>query len=218
MKGLLIILSTCLSFSALNSCNSANTVLAQDIKKEKTMLVAKDLSTAILGGGCFWCTEAMYQSLEGVHEVESGYAGGEVKNPTYKAVCSGTTGHAEVVKISYDPAVITYAEIIEAFWAAHDPTTLNRQGNDVGTQYRSIILYQNEEEKIIAEASIKAAEEANLYDGPFTTELSPLEIFYPAEAYHQEYFDNNPYQPYCVAVTKPKLEKFRKILKDKLKK
>jgi peptide-methionine (S)-S-oxide reductase len=172
---------------------------------------------ATLGGGCFWCTEAMYKMLKGVVKVESGYAGGELKNPTYKEISGGLTGHAEVVQVTFDPDVISYEDIIEAFWRAHDPTTLNRQGNDIGTQYRSIILYENESQKIIAQASLAAAEEAGLYSGIFTTEFSPLTEFYPAETYHQNYYANNPNQPYCTIVTKPKVDKFRRLLKDKLK-
>ena len=177
----------------------------------------KRYEKATIGGGCFWCTEAMYKLLDGVIMVESGYAGGKIKNPTYREVCSGLTGHAEVVQVTFDPEVISYEEIIEAFWRAHDPTTLNRQGNDIGTQYRSIILYENEEQRTIALASLAAAEESDLYDGTFTTEISPLQEFYSAEKYHQDYYANNPNQPYCSIVTKPKVEKFRKLLKEKLK-
>jgi peptide-methionine (S)-S-oxide reductase len=171
------------------------------------------LESAIIGGGCFWCVEAQYKMLKGVKAVASGYAGGHVKNPTYKAVCEGTTGHAEVIKVDFDPAVVSFRDIIDLFWVAHDPTTLNRQGNDVGTQYRSIILYTSPEQKAAAEASLAEAKE--LYDDPIVTEITPLEVFYPAEDYHQDYFANNPFQGYCRAVVAPKVAKFREKLLEK---
>jgi peptide-methionine (S)-S-oxide reductase len=170
--------------------------------------------TAVVGGGCFWCTEAVYQEVPGIESVVSGYAGGATKNPTYESVCSGGTGHAEVIQITYDPARISYRKIIDLFWMAHDPTTLNRQGNDVGTQYRSIILYGTPEEKEIAEKSMAEAQ-AHFKD-PIVTEIKPLEVFHPAEKYHQDFYANNPTQPYAAAVIPPKLEKFRKA-QDKLK-
>jgi len=169
----------------------------------------ENAQTAVLGGGCFWCLEALYYTVKGVHQVESGFAGGEVANPSYKAVVTGKTGHAEVVKITYDPAEVTYAELLEFFWLAHDPTTLNRQGNDVGTQYRSIILPANEAEEKVARESI-AAHQSKFKD-PIVTEVEQLEVFYPAEDYHQDYFANNPNQPYCAHVIAPKLQK---VLKD----
>ncbi len=171
------------------------------------------LESAIVGGGCFWCVEAQYKMLKGVKKVVSGYAGGHVKDPTYKQVCEGATGHAEVVRIDYDPAVITYRDVIDLFWDAHDPTTLNRQGNDHGTQYRSIILHTSDEQKKIAEES-KAHAQTIIKD-PIVTEIVPLEIFYPAEDYHQDYFANNPYQGYCQAVVRPKVSKFKEKLKEK---
>jgi peptide-methionine (S)-S-oxide reductase len=177
--------------------------------------MATQLEKATLGGGCFWCVEAIYLDVEGVHEVVSGYAGGHVPNPTYKAICTGKTGHAEVIQVSFDPAVITYEDILHIFWRVHDPTTLNRQGNDVGPQYRSIILYHNDEQRRIAENS--KAEAADLYPNPIVTEIVPLETFYRAEDYHQNYFNENPYQPYCMMVVNPKVQKFRKSFKDKLK-
>lgn len=170
--------------------------------------------TAVVGGGCFWCTEAVYQEVPGIESVVSGYAGGTTKNPSYEQVCSGDTGHAEVIQINYDPAKISYRKIIDLFWDAHDPTTLNRQGNDVGTQYRSIILYGSPEEKQIAEQSMAAAQAH--FKAPIVTEIKPLEVFYPAEKYHQDFYANNPNQPYAAAVIPPKLEKFRKA-QDKLK-
>lgn len=175
--------------------------------------MAKQLAT--FGGGCFWCTEAVFQQLQGVEKVVSGYAGGRVENPTYRQVCNGTTGHAEVIQVTYDPAEISYRELLDVFLQTHDPTTLNRQGADVGTQYRSIILYQNEEEKATAEQAI--AESADLFDNPIVTEVAPLDRFYAAEDYHQDYFNSNPYQPYCQVVINPKLGKFRKRFGERLK-
>ena len=163
---------------------------------------------AILGGGCFWCVEAVFERFEGVKSAVSGYAGGTVPNPTYKQVCNGDTGHAEVVQVEFDPAKITYAQILEIFWAAHDPTTLNRQGADTGTQYRSTIMYRGEAQKKIAEESKKKAQEH--FKSPIVTEIVPAGIFYKAEDYHQDYFKNNPNQPYCSAVIGPKLRSLEK--------
>lgn len=174
---------------------------------------AAKLESAIIGGGCFWCVEAQYKMLKGVKKVVSGYAGGHVKNPTYKQICQGDTGHAEVIRVDYDPAEITFRDVIDLFWDAHDPTTLNRQGNDVGPQYRSIILFTSEEQKKISEESKVNAEK--IIGKPIVTEIVPLEIFYPAEDYHQDYFTNNPYQGYCQAVVRPKVSKFKEKLKEK---
>lgn len=169
-------------------------------------------NTAYFGGGCFWCVEAVFQRIKGVTKVESGYAGGTVANPTYKQVTSGTTGHAEVAAISYDPAVISYKELLYVFLRTHNPTTLNRQGNDVGTQYRSIVLYQTEAEKAAAEAAIQEAEAAKAWDDPIVTELTRLKAYYPAEDYHQNYYnDNRDKNPYCTFVIDPKI---RKLYKD----
>jgi peptide-methionine (S)-S-oxide reductase len=168
---------------------------------------------ATLGGGCFWCLEALYETFDGVKAVTSGYAGGQKPNPTYKQVCGGDTGHAEVVQIEYDPAKLTYEQILEIFWDIHDPTTLNRQGPDSGTQYRSIILYHNDAQKQAAEKSKAAA--AKKYKEPITTEVLPLKTFYPAEDYHQDYFRKNPNQPYCAYVISPKLQKLQKSKKQK---
>jgi peptide-methionine (S)-S-oxide reductase len=165
----------------------------------------KNTDFIILGGGCFWCVEALYETLDGVIAVESGYAGGSVPNPTYREVCSGTTGHAEVIKVTFDPETIDLESLLGFFWQAHDPTTLNRQGADVGTQYRSIILYRNEEQKRAAEASMKAAQPQ--FSDPIVTEISGLETFYPAEDYHQDYYRNNKNAPYCRFVIAPKLKK-----------
>ena len=171
--------------------------------------------TAIIGGGCFWCVEAQYKMLKGVKKAISGYAGGAVDNPTYKQVCEGDTGHAEVVQIEFDPAIIGYKDIIDLFWLAHDPTTLNQQGNDIGTQYRSTIMYLNEEQKKIAEASMSEAQKEQT--GKIVTEIVPLKKFYSAEDYHQEYFANNPTAGYCRVVVGPKVAKFRHKLEEKQK-
>ncbi|WP_368670057.1 peptide-methionine (S)-S-oxide reductase MsrA [Chitinophaga sp. GbtcB8] len=172
---------------------------------------------ATFGGGCFWCTEAQFQYLDGVVKVESGYAGGTVANPTYEEVCTGTTGHAEVIQVTYDPSKVSYEELLQAFWQSHDPTQLNRQGNDVGTQYRSVIFYHNEDQHKKAEYYKQKLQESGAYDKPVVTEIAPLTNFYAAEDYHQNYYNQNGSQPYCTYVIKPKLEKFRKAFKDKLK-
>ena len=175
----------------------------------------KELAT--LAGGCFWCLEAVFKDLRGVEQVVSGYAGGDVENPTYRAVCEGTTGHAEVVQITFDPRVAAYRELLEVFFTIHDPTTLNRQGGDVGTQYRSAIFYHTPEQRETAEAVIAELTAARVWDAPIVTEVVPLTKFYPAESYHQNYFENNPAQPYCRAVVAPKVSKFRKLFLEKLK-
>jgi peptide-methionine (S)-S-oxide reductase len=167
---------------------------------------------ATLGGGCFWCTEAIFQMLPGVKSVASGYAGGTKENPTYKEVCTGATGHAEVIQIEYDPNVVSYEKVLETFWEAHDPTTLNRQGADSGTQYRSIILYSSETQKVAAEKS--KAEAQKHFSKPIVTEIVPLTKFYKSEDYHQDYYRSNPNQPYCRVVIRPKVEKFEKKLKE----
>jgi peptide-methionine (S)-S-oxide reductase len=169
---------------------------------------ASQRQLATFGGGCFWCLEALFERFEGVRSITSGYAGGRVADPTYKAVCSGTTGHAEVIQIEFDPSRITFAQLLDIFWEAHDPTTPNRQGADVGTQYRSIILYHDDAQRRAAEASREAA--AARFKEPIVTELVPLTRFYPAEEYHQDYFRKNPNAPYCIAVISPKLKKLEK--------
>src|SRR5215213_8865998 len=171
---------------------------------------------ATLGGGCFWCLEAVYDELRGVEKVESGYSGGTVPDPTYRQVCTGSTGHAEVVQVTFDPSVVAYREILDVFFATHDPTTLNRQGADVGTQYRSAIFYHSPEQQHVAEERIAELNAAGIWDRPIVTEVVPLPTFYPAEDYHQGYFRNNPGQPYCQAVVNPKVAKFRKRFADKL--
>ena len=174
------------------------------------------MDTATFGAGCFWCVEAVFQELKGVKSVKSGYAGGTVKNPSYKEVCTGKTGHAEVAQIVYDPSVITYDELLEVFWKTHDPTTLNRQGNDIGTQYRSSVFYHNAAQKEKAEYYLKKLDESGALNDPIITTIEELTDFYPAEDYHQNYYDNNSSQPYCTFVIQPKLEKFRAAFADKL--
>lgn len=176
-----------------------------------------DLELATLGGGCFWCIEPVFDELEGVEDVVSGYSGGDRRNPTYEQVCSGATGHAEVVQIRFDPARISYRELLQVFFTVHDPTQLNRQGNDVGTQYRSVIFYHSPEQQRTAEAVIEELTAARLWPRPIVTELSPFKAFYPAEDYHQEYFRHNPQQPYCQIVVAPKVAKFRQQFADRLK-
>lgn len=179
--------------------------------------VQTGLTTATFGNGCFWCTEAIFQQLNGVEKVVSGYMGGKVKNPTYKEVCSGLTGHAEVIQISYDPAKITFDELLEVFWKTHDPTTLNRQGADVGTQYRSVVFYHNEEQRALAIDYRKKLDESGAFDNPIVTEVTEASVFYPAEDYHQNYYNLNGEAPYCSYVIQPKIEKFKKVFKSKLK-
>ncbi|MCK3683329.1 peptide-methionine (S)-S-oxide reductase MsrA [Maribellus sp. YY47] len=183
-----------------------------------TTAMAKEVEKATLGGGCFWCTEAVYLELEGVVDVKPGYSGGHVKNPSYKEVCTGTTGHAEAVQITFDPEVVSYSQILEVFFATHDPTTLNRQGNDVGTQYRSAIFYHNEQQRETAEKVIRELEEEKVYDRPIVTEITAFDKFYVAEDYHQNYYARNKSQGYCQFIIAPKLDKFRKVFKDQLKK
>ena len=200
------------------SCNLStgkkieNKDLAQNIETMKV------LELATFGNGCFWCTEAIFEQLKGVSKVESGYAGGKVKNPTYKEVCTGNTGHAEVIQLTYDPKVINYREILDVFFNTHDPTTLNRQGADVGTQYRSVIFYHNDSQKEEAENMIAALEKEKVFDSKIVTEVTAINNYYVAESYHQDYYNNNKNQGYCRMVINPKLEKFTKKYKSKLKK
>ncbi|RIK72595.1 MAG: peptide-methionine (S)-S-oxide reductase [Planctomycetota bacterium] len=172
---------------------------------------------ATFGSGCFWCTEAVFQQLKGVEKVVSGYAGGKLPNPTYEDICSGLTGHAEVIQLTFDPAVVSYADLLEAFWHSHDPTTLNRQGNDIGTQYRSVVFYHNDAQRREAEHYKQKLDESGAFDAPIVTEISPAASFYPAEQYHQNFYNDNPRYGYCVAIIGPKLEKFRAAFKEKLK-
>jgi len=194
----------------------------QKQRKETTMNNEKtnpaNLDTATFGAGCFWCVEAQFQMLDGVVKVESGYSGGHVKNPSYKEVCNGTTGHAEVIQVTYDNTKLSYDDMLQAFWQSHDPTQLNRQGNDVGTQYRSVIFYHNPEQQRIAEQYKRKLNDEKVYDNPVVTEISPYTVFYKAEDYHQNYYNQNGDQPYCSYVIQPKVEKFRKVFDKKLKK
>jgi peptide-methionine (S)-S-oxide reductase len=178
--------------------------------------MAEQLETATFGGGCFWCTEAVYQELRGVKSVTSGYSGGTVSKPTYEQVCSKRTGHAEVVQIVFDPREVKYADVLEVFFRTHDPTTIDRQGNDVGPQYRSVIFYHNEQQRRTAEQVKAALDASGAFSAPIVTTIEPMTEFYPAEAYHQNYFASNPRQPYCSFVIAPKVEKFRAAFADKL--
>jgi len=172
---------------------------------------------ATVGGGCFWCTEAIFKRLAGVEKVVSGYSGGSLENPTYEQVCTGNTGHAESIQITYDPARVSYVDLLEVFWRTHDPTTKNRQGNDVGPQYRSVIFYHDEEQQRLAESYKMKLDAEGIWNRPIVTEIEPFTKFWPAEAYHQDYYDNNPTKSYCNVVITPKIEKFKKIFKDRLK-
>ncbi len=178
----------------------------------------KNIETSTLGAGCFWCVEAVFDDLQGVESVESGYSGGHTENPTYREVCSETTGHAEVVNVNFNPNEISFKEILQIFFTVHDPTTLNRQGNDIGSSYRSAIFYHDENQKQIAEEVVKEVGAEGIYDNPIVTEVTAFDKFYMAEDYHQEYFDNNPNQPYCAAVVAPKVAKFRQKFVGRLKK
>jgi methionine-S-sulfoxide reductase len=180
-------------------------------------VMEQNLELATFGGGCFWCVEAIFERVDGVHSVVSGYSGGSVSNPTYREVTTGNTGHAEVVQIKYDPGIVTYSQLLEIFFRTHDPTTLNRQGADVGTQYRSIVLYHNESQKQEAEQIIGELDKEGIWDQPIVTVVEPFAAFYSAEAYHQEYYENNPNQGYCRVVIQPKVEKFEKVFRDRLK-
>jgi len=186
-------------------------------KKETKMREENNKELATFGSGCFWCTEAIFEQLNGVGSVVSGYSGGKKENPTYKEVCGGETGHAEVTQISFDPTIISFTELLEVFWKTHDPTTLNRQGADIGTQYRSVIFYHNEEQKKLAEEYKGKLTEAEIFNNPIVTEITKFEKFYAAEDYHQDYYEQNKQQQYCSLVITPKVEKFKKVFGDKLK-
>lgn len=189
-----------------------------NVTMENQHNITGNTDTAVFGTGCFWCSQAVFQSLAGVKEVTCGYSGGTTVNPDYEAVCTGETGHAEVVQIVFDPDSIRFEDLLDVFWLTHDPTTLNRQGGDIGTQYRSVIFYNSPAQKAAAESSLKSLEAEGIFENPVVTEISPLINFYPAEAYHQDYFRKHPDQGYCQAVIRPKMEKFRKTFKEKLKK
>lgn len=202
-------------FFYLISCNTSEVESKELIK---TNTIQQTMDTITFGAGCFWCVEAIFSDLNGVEKVVSGYAGGSVKNPSYKEVCTGNTGHAEVCQVLYNPEIITYQELLEVFWQVHDPTTLNRQGGDVGTQYRSAIFYHNEEQRKVAEEFKTTLNQEKVYPDPIVTEITAFTNFYPAEDYHQDYFELNGENPYCKSVVRPKVEKFRKVFNDKLKK
>jgi peptide-methionine (S)-S-oxide reductase len=208
------------SFSMLAAFAAFGVLSAMSAAAEDAPLPEKSgpkKALATFGGGCFWCTEAVYDLTEGVHAAVSGYAGGATVNPTYEAVCTGQTGHAEVVQVEYDPSVISYEKLLEIFFRTHDPTTLNQQGADVGTQYRSVIYYHDDEQKQIAERVKTALKASGAFSKPIVTEISPIETFYPAEEYHQEYFAKNPNQGYCRMVVGPKVAKYRKAFADLVK-
>jgi peptide-methionine (S)-S-oxide reductase len=215
MKKIAFLLSILIPF--LGGCQNKTTSNKVQEKKNPMTATSVTLDTATFGGGCFWCTEAMFAELKGVQSAVSGYSGGNVKNPTYKEVCSGTTGHAEVIQVIYDPSIITFAQLMQVFFLTHDPTTLNRQGNDIGTQYRSVIFYRNENEKKIAQETIAEVATSGVYSDRIVTTLEPFEVFYKAEDYHQDYFSQNQNQPYCSLVINPKLMKFRKTFESLLK-
>ncbi len=179
--------------------------------------MSNERDVATLGGGCFWCLEAVFEQLLGVEKVESGYSGGWVSNPSYQQVCTGTTGHAEVIQVTYDPHVISFGELLEVFFTIHDPTTLNRQGSDVGPQYRSVVFHHGEQQKVIAEQVIQEIEAMGIWNNPIVTEVTAFQAFYKAEDYHQEYFRNNTYQPYCQVIIAPKVAKFRTKYLDRIK-
>jgi peptide-methionine (S)-S-oxide reductase len=212
-----IIMLSAILFSAISlvSCNSSTS--PKKAFNNETIPAGLKTDTATFGTGCFWCTEAVFQELKGVLKVTSGYSGGTVKNPSYEDVCSGTTGHAECLQIIYDPKVISFDELLEVFWEAHDPTTLNRQGNDVGTQYRSVIFYHDAEQKKKSEVYKARLDKSGAYNNPIVTEITPFTHFYSAENYHQDYYRLHGSQPYCTFVIRPKVEKFEKVFKDKLK-
>jgi peptide-methionine (S)-S-oxide reductase len=213
-----VILGNILLFSVLSMCAQKSGSQSNKQSESKKSMTTAGLEKTTFGSGCFWCTEAVFQRLEGVVAVESGYSGGNVANPTYEQVCTGTTGHAEVTQITYDPTTISYDDLLQVFWKTHDPTTLNRQGNDAGTQYRSVIFYHNETQKELAEKYKKELGASGAWKSPIVTEISPFTVFYKAESYHQNYYNDNKFQPYCTFVIGPKLDKFEKVFKNKMKK
>ncbi|MDZ7936624.1 MAG: peptide-methionine (S)-S-oxide reductase MsrA [Emticicia sp.] len=195
--------------------NKVKKMNQENVKVENKVVPTSTVAT--LAAGCFWCVEAVFQKLKGVEKVESGYMGGTLKDPTYKDVCTGQTGHAEVIQITYNSNIVSFEELLEVFWKTHDPTTLNRQGGDVGTQYRSAVFYHNAEQKQIAESIKKELSQSGAFDAPIVTTFEPLSIFYKAENYHQDYFNLNGSNPYCQMVVKPKVEKFKKVFGDRIK-
>ncbi len=219
MKKIFLFLTVVSFGTGFTSCAQKRTDYVANKSKPQTTTIKNTgtMDTATFAAGCFWCVEAQFQLLDGVISVESGFTGGTVKNPAYREVCNGTTGHAEACNIVYDNTKISYDELLAAFWQVHDPTQLNRQGNDVGTQYRSAIFYHNEKQKELAEKYKKELNASGAWDKPVVTEISPYTVFYKAEDYHQNYYNQNGEEPYCHFVIQPKVEKFRKVFKDKLK-
>ncbi|PKL81820.1 MAG: peptide-methionine (S)-S-oxide reductase [Ignavibacteriae bacterium HGW-Ignavibacteriae-3] len=218
IKFLLIAFTAILTlFCCSGENNKSFNELNAQTKDEENMKGENKYDTATFASGCFWCTEAVFQRLKGVIKIESGYSGGSVPNPTYEAVTTGRTGHAECTQITYDPKIISFTDLLEVFWKTHDPTTLNRQGNDVGTQYRSAIFYHNDTQKTLAEKYKRALDSSKIWSDPIVTEIVPFKIFYIAEDYHQDYYNRNSNQAYCSFVITPKLEKFKKVFSDKLK-
>lgn len=215
MKNALVLVLALVSLSCQSKQNSEKEIVKSN--KGDLKMDNKKTETAIFAGGCFWCTEAFFTDLKGVEKVTPGYIGGKTENPTYKEICSGNTGHAEAIKIEFNPDEVGYEDLLEIFFATHDPTTLNRQGADVGTQYRSEIFYTTDAQKNAAENFIKLLTDQNIYDKKIVTKVSKASVFYPAEDYHQDYYAQNPNQPYCSAVIKPKLDKLKKNYKSKLK-
>lgn len=214
MKVVMSIIISCI-FISLNSCSQEVKVVEN---KKKVIQSSSSNDTITLGGGCYWCVEAVYEMLDGVIDVRSGYSGGTVENPSYESVCTGKTGHAEVIQIAFDSTKTSVDEILKVFFTVHDPTTLNRQGADIGTQYRSVIFYHNEDQKRIALEIIKALNEQNVYPSKIVTEVSPMSVFYVAEEYHQDYYERNSEQGYCRMVIQPKIEKFEKVFANRVKK
>jgi len=210
-----IIISFCFAILCI-ACDASIDKNPLNMKDEKEIM-KEGVDTATFGAGCFWCVEAVFQNLKGVVAVASGYEGGKISNPTYKEVCSGLTGHAEVIQVVYNPTEISFKDLLEVFWQTHDPTTLNRQGNDVGTQYRSVVFFHNNNQKELAEKYKLELNASNAFDKPIVTEISPATTFYKAEDYHQNYYNENGTQPYCTYVIKPKIDKLKKVFSSKLK-
>jgi peptide-methionine (S)-S-oxide reductase len=220
MKQYLISLAGAILFMACTNPGKGDQKKSEELNnnQKSNFMETKNLDTATFGGGCFWCVEAVYQQLDGVVSVASGYSGGQRANPTYEQVCSGATGHAEVIQIVYDTTKLSFDELLQVFWTVHDPTTLNRQGADVGTQYRSVVFYHNEHQKETTKSYIEKLNAEHAFNNPVVTEVSPFTAFYKAEDYHQNYYNENQNQPYCSLVIQPKVEKFKKVFGDKLKK
>ncbi len=217
MKFLITLLSL-VTFVSCNQAQNQTKVIKNNSPQKEKKTMNTNLEIATFGGGCYWCMEAIFQRLDGIVKVESGFSGGQVKNPTYREVCTGTTGHAEVIQITFEPAKVPFSEILKVFFTMHDPTTLNQQGNDVGTQYRSAVFYHNDAQKKAAEEIIAELNKAKAYPNPIVTEVTKFDVFYKAEDYHQDYYNQHSGEGYCQYVIQPKIEKFEKVFKDRLKK